>query len=152
MEIDRYTNNNKLYVLGIISLILALGLFFFSMYILPFLVWNLYYDVPDFVSNLIMYFQNGYYYSPTTSKVLTWMIFFVPSLISGYISYYISNYIDDQILGITQSADSQEAKESSEEIREDVKQSLGLAAKILILMLLIILIIYLLQVFVQSTA
>jgi hypothetical protein len=151
MEQDRYSNNNTLYILGIISLILALSLFFFSMYILPFLVWNLHYDVPDFISSMIMYFEDAYFYSVNTSKVLTWLIFFIPSFITGYISYYISNYIDDQILGLARKTDPEEAKETSLEIQQDVKESLGLAAKIIILMILIIVIILLLQAFVQSS-
>ncbi|WP_298627398.1 hypothetical protein [uncultured Legionella sp.] len=152
MEQDRYTNNSKLYILGIISLILALSLFFFSLYIFPFLVWNLHYDVPDFISRMIMYFEDAYFYSTSTSKMLTWMIFFVPSLIAGYISYYISNYIDDQILGLVKKPPPEEAAEANLELQNDVKESLGLAAKIIILMILILVIIYLLQVFVQSTS
>lgn len=152
MEQDRYSNNNTLYILGIISLILALSLFFFSMYILPFLVWSLHYDVPDFISSMITYFEDAYFYSDNTSKVLTWLIFFIPSFIAGYISYYISNYIDDQILGFAKKLDPEEAKEVSIEIQQDVKESLGLAAKIIILMILIIVIILLLEAFVQITA
>lgn len=152
MEQDRYSYNSTLYILGIISLILALSFFFFSMYILPFLVWHLDYDVPDLISNMIMYFEDAYFYSVTTSKVLTWLIFFIPSLIAGYISYYISNYIDDQILGLAKKIDIEAAKEASLEIQQDVKESLGLAAKIIILMIVIIVIILLLQAFVQSTA
>ncbi|RUR16422.1 hypothetical protein ELY21_13090 [Legionella sp. km535] len=148
MEQDRYSINNKLYILGIISLILALGLFFFSMYILPYLIWNLYYDVPDLVSDMIMFFENRYDYGETVSKIVTWMIFFMPSLIAGYISYYISNYIDDQILGLAKKPDPEETLEHEKE----VKESLGLAAKIILLMVLIVVVVFLLQFIIQSTA
>ncbi|MBL7478779.1 hypothetical protein [Legionella bononiensis] len=152
MEQDRYSINNKMYVLGIISLILALGLFFFSMYILPFLIWNLYYDVPDLVSNIIMFFENRYEYSEAASRVITWLIFFLPSLMAGYISYYISNYIDDQILGLAKKVNPELEKETTIEHQKDVKESLGLAAKIILLMILIVAVIFLLQIIIQSTA
>ncbi len=151
MEQDRYSSNNVLYIVGIISLILALSLFFFSMYILPYLAWSLFYDVPDWIDHMIMYFQDTYFYRDSTSRVLTWLIFFIPSLIAGYISYYISNYIDDQILGLAKKPDPEEIKQTNEETQKDVKESLGLAAKIIILMVVIILVIYLLQVLVQIT-
>ncbi|HEN5600444.1 TPA: hypothetical protein U6322_002607, partial [Legionella pneumophila] len=90
--------NSKLHILGIICLVTSLGLFFFSLYIVPFLIWQLDYDIPDFISNMIAYGEDEYYFSPITSKTLVWLIFFTPSIIMGYLSYYISNYIDKNYL------------------------------------------------------
>lgn len=149
MEQDRYSANHKLYVVGIISLVLALGLFFFSMFILPFMIWNLNYDVPDFLSRMIIYFQKMDYSLPT-SKTLSWLVFFVPCLIAGYISYYISNYIDDQILGIKTEDEVEEEKQSSAMTRREIRESLGLAAKIFIMMILIVCVILLLHQLVQN--
>lgn len=151
MEPDRYSKNHKLYILGIISLILALGLFFFSMYLIPFLVWNLYYDIPDFISQIIMYFENAFLFSTNKSKILTWLIFFIPSLLAGYISNYISNYIDDRILALVKNPEPEEVSEAKEEIQQDVKESFGLASKIIILMILIVVIVFLLHELVKST-
>ncbi|HAT5055574.1 TPA: hypothetical protein I9781_002953, partial [Legionella pneumophila] len=73
--------NSKLHILGIICLVTSLGLFFFSLYIVPFLIWQLDYDIPDFISNMIAYGEDEYYFSPITSKTLVWLIFFTPSII-----------------------------------------------------------------------
>ncbi|KTD62720.1 hypothetical protein [Legionella shakespearei] len=150
MEQDRYSANHKLYIVGIISLILSIGLFFFSMFILPFLIWNLHYDVPDFISHMIIYFQNKMNYSLPASKFLSWLIFFVPCLIAGYISYYISNYIDDQILGIKTEEEIEEEKQSAILVHKEIRASIGLAAKIFLLMILIVCIILLLHQLVQN--
>ncbi|HAT8087920.1 TPA: hypothetical protein JA315_09275, partial [Legionella pneumophila] len=63
MEHSGYDNNGKLSIMGIICLIIFLVLFFFSVFIMPFLIWELHYNVPDFVSNMIAYLEDTYYYS-----------------------------------------------------------------------------------------
>lgn len=151
MEHDRYSANQKLYIVGIICLLLALGLFFFSMFIAPFLIWNLHYDVPDLLTHMITYFQEKLSYSLPTSKVFAWLIFFIPSLIAGYISYYISNYIDNQILSVKTEEDLEEKKQASNLMQKEIRESLGLAAKILMLMIIIVCIILLLHQLVKST-
>lgn len=60
MEPDRYQYNHKLYVIGITCLILALGLILYSFYILPFLLWELHYDVPEFVAKTLALFEDKY--------------------------------------------------------------------------------------------
>ncbi len=94
MEHSGYDNNGKLSIMGIICLIIFLVLFFFSVFIMPFLIWELHYNVPDFVSNMIAYLEDTYYYSSSVSKTLVWLTFFIPCLITGYFSYYISRSID----------------------------------------------------------
>lgn len=146
MEFDRYKGHHKLYIFGIISLILCLSFLFFSLYILPFLTWYAHYDVPDFVSAMISYFQEGYLWSAATASFVVWLLFFIPSLIAGFISYRISNYIDNQLLGIEpKTMTKEEAILRSIEMRRDIRESASLGFKIFMLMLIIVLAILLLQ-------
>lgn len=152
MEKDRYGYNHKLYIAGIISLIIALALLFFSLYMLPFLVLGFKYDVPDFVGELIRYFIEEHHYSPLASKALTWIIFFIPSIIAWYVSSYISNYIDIHVLGLDKEVNTEEQRQLNEQSREDLKESFSLALKIIMLMLVIIIAIFLLQAFLSVTS
>ncbi|HAU0830353.1 TPA: hypothetical protein JBH46_14910 [Legionella pneumophila] len=151
MEHSWYDNNSKLSVMGIICLIIFLVLFFFSLFIMPFLIWELHYNVPDFVSNMIAYLEDTYYSSPV-SKILVWLTFFIPCLITGYFSYYISRSIDKKNLLKDANIDEEQSKEISSVTNEQIKESASLGFKILILMAAIILIIFLLQEFVKFTS
>ncbi|CAM2909340.1 hypothetical protein [Legionella worsleiensis] len=150
MEQDRFSANNRLYVLGIISLILALGLFFFSMYILPFLIWNLHYDVPEFLTHLITFIEKRYDYGEVASKTISWLVFFLPGLVAGYISYYISNHIDDQILGLAKQTETEEKPGATLDLQTDIKESLSLTAKIILWMILIVFVLLLLEVAIRT--
>ncbi|HAT2065885.1 TPA: hypothetical protein OO122_001060 [Legionella pneumophila] len=145
-------NNSKLFVMGVICLIIFLVLFFFSMFIMPFLIWELHYNVPDFVSNMIAYLEDTYYYSSPVSKTLVWLTFFIPCLITGYFSYYISRSIDKKNLLKDANIDEEQSEEISSVTSEQIKESANLEFKILILMVAIILIIFLLQEFVKFTS
>ncbi|HGI8175164.1 TPA: hypothetical protein ACJT8O_001006, partial [Legionella pneumophila] len=113
MEHSWYDNNSKLSVMGIICLIIFLVLFFFSLFIMPFLIWELHYNVPDFVSNMIAYLEDTYYYYSPVSKILVWLTFFIPCLITGYFSYYISRSIDKKNLLKDANIDEEQSKEIS---------------------------------------
>ncbi|HDV5711076.1 TPA: hypothetical protein RJD49_002798 [Legionella pneumophila] len=152
MEHNWYDSNSKLSVMGIICLIIFLVLFFFSMFIMPFLIWELHYNVPDFVSNMIAYLEDTYYYSSPVSKTLVWLTFFIPCLITGYFSYYISRSIDKKNLLKDANIDEEQSKEISSVTNEQIKESASLGFKILILMAAIILIIFILQEFVKFTS
>ncbi|WBV71448.1 hypothetical protein PGH42_17520 [Legionella pneumophila] len=129
-----------------------LVLFFFSLFIMPFLIWELHYNVPDFVSNMIAYLEDTYYYSSPVSKTLVWLTFFIPCLITGYFSYYISCSIDKKNLLKDANIDEEQSKEISSVTNEQIKESASLGFKILILMAAIILIIFILQEFVKFTS
>ena len=145
MEQDRFGNNNKLYIVGIVCLVLSLGLLLFSLYILPYLLWELNYNVPSFIIDLLETLQDDYLYTPSGSKWVVWLIFFIPSVITGFISYLVSNYIDNKIYGIqSKSAESGE-KLTAEEIQKQIKESASLGGQILALMVLIVVVILLIQ-------
>lgn len=152
MEPDRYKNHHTLYILGIISLILAISLLFFSLYILPFFIWHLDYNVPEQIVYLSTFFQDKYDYTVTKSNILVWLVFFVPGIIFGIISNYISNYIDNEIYHINMEQTEEERELSSSEVKKQIKESASLGLKIISLMIIIVLIVLLLQLFIQFTA
>lgn len=152
MEPDRYKANHKLYILGIICLVVALSLFSFSLFIAPFLLWQLDYDVPEIITNLITLFEDKYEYGTVASKLSVWMIFFLPSLIAGFFAYYISNRIDSEIYKVEIPERYEEKMPVSEEISKQIRESAGLGLKILLLMIIIVVIVLLLQAFIRLTA
>jgi hypothetical protein len=147
-----HTNqNDKIFICGIICLVLALGLLFFSLYILPYMIWEFHYDVPDFILTMISDYQGNYNYSPGSSKAIVWLFFFIPSLIFGYISYFISNYIDksaQEQQTLTEEVGSKEPTRS----RESLKESASLGIKLLAIIVLIFAVVFILQKFFAVTS
>lgn len=152
MEQDRFSSNSKLYILGMICLVLCLGLFFFSLYILPYLAWGLNYNVPAIILDLLSSLQDDYNYSVGASKVIAWLIFFVPSMITGLISYFVSNYIDNNLYKSELNTKEEQETPPSKQIGKEIRESAGFGLKILGLMILIVLVIFLLQYLIQSTS
>lgn len=152
MEKDRFGKNQRLYIIGLVSLILAVGLFLFSIYIIPFLVFDMQYDVPLFVNSMIFYFRDNYSYNLASSKFITWLIFFVPCVVTGIISYFVSNHIDDELLEIK----SDEVDENETETKAKKRQPSGdtglLVGKIIFFMVFIVGIILFLQMLINLTS
>ncbi|WP_454782363.1 hypothetical protein [Legionella sp. WA2022007384] len=152
MEQDRFGNNSKLYILGMICLVLCLGLLFYSLYILPYLAWGLNYNVPEVVMTLLSSLQDDYNYTVGASKVIVWLIFFVPSLITGLISYFVSNHIDNNLYKSELHTKEEQENPPSKQIGKEIKESAGFGLKILSLMILIVTAIFLLQYLIGVTA
>jgi ABC-type multidrug transport system fused ATPase/permease subunit len=97
MEIDRYQVNKRLYLLGMIALVLGFALILFSFVILPNLFWNLSYDVPSFILNMKNYIEYEYRWSANQAAWGLFLLFFFPGLILIIFSYFASNKIDKTI-------------------------------------------------------
>lgn len=134
------TQNNRLFIFGIICLMICLASILYSLYILPFLIWNLSYHVADTVLNLIAWFEDNFYYSPAVSRLLTWLIFFIPGVITGLLSWYVSINLDRQALGLeiepTESEEQPAIK--TQQFKRDMRESAGIGMKILFLMLCVL--------------
>jgi hypothetical protein len=152
MEYDRFASNSKLYVFGMICLIVCLTLFFFSLFILPYLIWELNYDVPEFIVSFIYKLQDEYDYSMGISKVIVWLAFFVPCLITGVISEFVSNYIDSKMYKEDMAQSTHQRISTDKEIMTQIKKSALFGFKILSLMIAIVILILFLQFFVKLTA
>lgn len=151
MEYERLGGNNKLFIFGVLCLVTSLGLLFFSLYLLPYFIWELSYNIPDFILSFLARLQDDYRYSSAGSKTVVWFVFFVPCVITGIISYFISHYLDNKIPGITPEV-KQEPEKPAGETQKQIKESASLGLQILGLMVIIVVAILLLQYFVQSTS
>jgi hypothetical protein len=149
MEPDRYEINHKLYIFGVICLIMALTLFFFSLYIAPFLIWQLNYNVPYIITSLINTFEESYEFSPGGSKTLVWLLFFIPSLVTGFISYYISNFIDSKIYSMETKKNEEDDSTTSPEVKKELMESLNVGFKIIFYIVVIVGIFLLLNAFIK---
>ena len=88
--------NTTTFVLGIICLVISLAFLLFAFYIIPFLLLNYTYDVPSALSTVLAIFHDSYEYSIFTSKLILWLVFVIPGLITGYLAYYISHLLDEE--------------------------------------------------------
>ncbi len=143
MEYDRLSSDNKIFFFGIFCLVLCLGFVLFSLYILPYMIWNLHYDIPAVILNLLAKLVDDYHYTSTSSKIMVWLLFIVPGLISGFISYLVSHYIDSQN-GLEPPIEEQEKLDHAQ-IKKEIKESANLGLKILSLMIGVVLIIFFIE-------
>lgn len=151
MDYNQYQQNNKLFITGVICLVLSLSLIFFSLYIAPNLIWDLNYDIPDFIVEQISYFQDNYEFTTAGSKFIVWLFYFILGLITGMISLYISQKIDHIVLHDELHIENDEEQKPAIDVKGELKESAGLGAKIILLMVAIIVVIFLLQEFVFYT-
>jgi hypothetical protein len=150
MEYERFGGNSKLFIFGIICLVISLGLLFFSLYILPYFLFEWSYNIPDFILNLLAKYQDDYHYTLAGSKFVVWMMFFVPCVITGLISYFITRHLESKMYG-PDITPVEEQPQNEGEIQKQIKESASLGGKIIGLMIAIVVVILLLQYFVQST-
>lgn len=151
MEQNRFGGNDKLFLCGMLCLAISLGLLFFSLYILPYFIWEWSYDIPDFILNLLAMYQDDYHYSSATSKTIVWLIFFIPCVLTGLVSYFISRYFDKKMYGPEINPQEDQEKPAGE-LQKQIKESASLGGKILGLMVVIVVLIFLLQYLIQSTS
>ena len=143
--------NNKLFISGIICLVLSLSLIFFSLYLAPNFIWDLHYDIPEFVANQIAYFDNDQEYTTAGSKLIVWLCYFIPGLLFGVASAYISQKIDRVVLHDELNIDTEAEEKEAINVKEELTESAGLGVKIIVLMIAIVVIIFFLEEFVFYT-
>lgn len=133
MEPNRFKQNQGLFITSIVSLVISLSLFVFSLYILPHLMWNWYYDIPEFVLTSVASFQENYFFSEASAKIFSFLMFFVPALAIGFISYFTTKALDNKIYNISSAQPEYEVP-----ISASIKESFGFGAKLLIIAILVI--------------
>jgi hypothetical protein len=104
MEQDRYKQNHFLYIAGMFSLIISLGLFAFSLFLIPHLIFGWHYNVPDFLIDLIAMFENDYEMSTAKVKWLLFLVLDVPAVVLFIVADVLSNKIDNKIYKANRSA------------------------------------------------
>ncbi|CDZ79291.1 putative protein involved in cysteine biosynthesis [Legionella massiliensis] len=133
MEQDRYQQNSKLFVVGLISLLLCLSLAGFGFYIFPYLIWNWGYDVPELVPNLREWYKGNYNFGDSGASWMVFLTFIIPAVISGFISQWASKYIEKQMYGLTE-----ENPEKHAEMQRDIQETISFGLKIFFLIILVI--------------
>lgn len=147
MEKDRYQQNSKLFVIGLLCLLISLSLFAFGLYILPYLLWNLSYNVPEFVYTTREWLKEYYNFTESGASWTIILFFIIPALITGYISHLASNYIDNQIHGIER-----EKSTKISEIKKGVRETFEFGFKILLLIILVLIAVAFVQWLVAPTS
>ena len=97
MQDDRYKVNKGLYLSGMFALVVAMGLFMFACYLVPYLFFGLSYDVPEFVFILEDYFQVNWAIPKADTDVAIFAVFFIPTMALGWFSYWASNRLDNEM-------------------------------------------------------
>ena len=138
MEADRYQKNHKLFILGIFSLLIALSLFAFSLYLLPNLLFGWRYDTPEFIMFWKEWLLSQYDYTEPVAARLIFLFFFGIAFIFGVIAYFSSNRIDNQIL--SKELKVPEEEESPDKTTQNTREGLSLGLRILFIILIIFII------------
>ncbi len=102
MEPDRYQKNHKLYIFGMLCLLVSLSLLFFTVYLFPHLIFGWRYDVPEFITFWREWIMSSYGVSTHYASRLIFLFFFVGVLLFGLGAYFGSTRIDNEIYGINQ--------------------------------------------------
>jgi len=98
LEQDRYQHSPKLYILGIIALMLFWAFLLIALYIIPYLVWHFHYDVPEFIISWQFFLEDEFEYSTTVAEWLTFLTFAVPAMVCMAISWFVSYTIDKHLI------------------------------------------------------
>jgi len=97
MEIDRYERNNKVFLLAMISMITSLTLLGFILYILPYLMFDWVYNVPEFIAAWEEWFVDNYNYSNHGARRFLLFLFVLLDFFCIIVAYLTSNTIEKQI-------------------------------------------------------
>lgn len=149
MEEDRYRTNNKLYIIGILSLLLSLSLLAFSLYILPHLLFGWRYDTPEFLMTLRTWLETSYNFTEVGAARFALTLFFLFTILFGIIAYITSNRVDDEIY-----EEELEEGQPTQPItqRKDVSESISFSLKVFFIVMVVILVAILFELALRSTS
>ena len=140
MDDDYFQKNNKLFIIGLISLVMALAFLGITLYMLPNLLFGWRYNTPAFFMIWREWLQTQYGYTQAGASKIVLLLFFIPTTVFIVISYFSSRRIDSQTL---YSDLSSEIKFS--QVRKQSREGVYLALKILFIMIFVFIVASLLQ-------
>lgn len=88
--------NERKFLIGLAALLIAMTFIGFALYISPYLLWDLHYDVPEFVPDWLYWLQQKGALTPGGAAWALFFIFFMPGLIAGLFVYVTFNRIEQQ--------------------------------------------------------
>lgn len=137
MERDRYQQDKPLFFVFIISLVIALTLLAFAIYIFPPMVLEWKYDIPEFTFTWREWFKQHYEMYEERAGLMVFLIFFVPGIIASLSAYFSGKTIEDEVQGIT--------KATSSPVREDINATASFSLKLLSILIALVLLVFLAQ-------
>jgi len=140
MEYDRYAQNKGLFIISMISLLIFFICAAFALYIMPALVWNWHYDVPEFTITFREWIRRAYELTESIAGFWVFVIFLSIGIIAGLISKSTSNQIENEIYKI----EPEEAINQTA-LKKDLQQSMSLSLKIIVLILLTVALVFLVE-------
>lgn len=136
MESDRYQLHPRTYVLGMVCLLLSMSLLLFSLYLVPYVIWQFNYDLPGWIFSWFETLKEMFLTTDTITRLLVWLSFVIPGLICGFFAWLASNQIDDELH--VEPTDSQQPPPVSH-LKEEVSASVSFGGRVLLLVILVIL-------------
>ena len=100
METDRYEKNHPLYIFGMICFLISMGVLLFSLYMLPYLMFGVLYDVPEFIAFWREYLVSDLGMTDNHALMLIYLSFTFCWLLFGLGAYYASIRIENAIYAI----------------------------------------------------
>ncbi len=131
MEPDRYQHSPKVYIIGMVCMIVSMGLFGLGAYILPNVIFGLIYSIPDFIFDWTNLVQIAYGLNEKKAGWLVLAIIFLLGFLASIVTYAVSNRLDNEIYDI------QTDKTDDEDISEKWKDTGPLILKIIFILVLV---------------
>jgi hypothetical protein len=97
MHEDRYNVNKPMYILGVITLLIGAGLIFFALYLIPHFLWNIDYELPEWVMTEFYRMQQEWEWTPRWASWGVFLWFFIPGAVLLYISQYINKRLEAEL-------------------------------------------------------
>lgn len=130
MAEDLYQKNHTLYIVGLISLVVGLTLFIFTLYMLPHLLFGWRYDIPSFIMDWREWIQFRYGIREVAAARLVLVLLFIVSVLCLLVAYFSSNNLDKELI-----TSEVEEIEKPARIKESTKEELSLGLKILLIII-----------------
>lgn len=100
MEPDRFQYSPRIYIIGLICMIISMALFGLGAYIFPNIAFGLIYRIPNFIFEWINLIQVAYELTEKNAGWLVLVIIFFLGFVASIITYAVSNRIDNGIYAI----------------------------------------------------
>lgn len=133
MEPDRFQHNQKMYIIGLTSLLISMMLFGLGAFILPRVVFGIAYNIPAFIFDWTNLIQVVYGLSEKAAGWIILLVVFLAGFFFSIVTYVVSHRIDSEIYHIEPEPVTE--KKPAKEIRETVL----LVIKVLIIIAVIFL-------------
>lgn len=131
------------FFVSMVMLILCLILFAMSLYLLPFLLWNLHYNVPEFVFVWQEELKQTYNYTYPGAGIVIFFVFFIPSLLCGYLSKQFATSVTEESADIASEAI--RSQDELDRIAQKRRETWEFTLKLFSMAVLVFVVVYLIE-------